>query len=142
METIAITVFTVACGSWLGAILFHSAVVAPSTFKRLPADMAGAFLRVLFPRFFIFGLVCGAVMLAAAVLLMSVQTAEGVAHWLLLGALVMVLLEAVSLAMVPAINRARDEGHTAAFGRLHGLNVLLTLLILVAGIALMGLVNR
>ncbi len=142
METIAITVFLVACGSWLGAILFHSAVVAPATFRQLPADLAGAFLRTLFPRFFIFGLVCGTAMLAAAGVLLWAPTDVANPHWLLLGALFMVGLEAVSLAMVPAINRARDEGRTAAFGRLHGINVLLTLVILVVGIALLVLLSR
>ncbi len=142
METIAITVFLVACGSWLGAILFHSAVVAPATFRQLPADLAGAFLRTLFPRFFVFGLICGSAMVAASGVLLLWQTSIESPHWPFLGALFMVGLEAISLAMVPAINRARDEGRTAAFGRLHGVNVLLTLVILAVGVALLVLFSR
>ncbi len=134
METITLTLFILACGSWTGAILFHSAVVAPLTFKHLPADLAGVFLRALFPRFFIFGLVCGAIMLAATVAMTISGDSVG---RLLTGTLVMLLLEAISLAMVPAINRARDEGRKQAFGRLHGASVLLTLAILAIGIALL-----
>ncbi|MEM1174219.1 MAG: DUF4149 domain-containing protein [Pseudomonadota bacterium] len=137
METIAITLFIIACGSWMGAILFHSAVVAPTTFTRLPAEHAGTFLRGLFPRFFVFGLICGGVMLAAVVALAALQQGR---DWLLTGTLIMVVLEAVSLAMVPAINRARDEERKQAFGRLHGINVLLTLAILAIGLTLLWVV--
>ena len=137
METIALSLFIIACGSWIGAILFHSAIVAPMTFGRLPADLAGAFLRGLFPRFFVFGLVCGAVMLAAAAAMILLDAG---AAWLFAGALVMLVLGGASLAMVPAINRAKDEDRKAAFGRLHGVNVLLTLTILVIGMALLVVV--
>ncbi|MEM6511521.1 MAG: DUF4149 domain-containing protein [Pseudomonadota bacterium] len=137
METIVLPLFNIACGSWIGAILFHSAVVAPMTFTRLPADLAGRFLRGLFPRFFIFGLVCGGVMLVAVVALVVGQREVS---WLLSGTALMVVLEAISLAMVPAINRARDEDRQQDFGRLHGINVLLTLVILATGIALLAIV--
>ncbi len=54
----------------------------------------------------------------------------------------MVILEAVSLAMVPRINAARDAGETgqAAFSRLHRISVLLTLAILVLGIGVLGFI--
>lgn len=107
------------------------------TFTRLPADLAGRFLRGLFPRFFIFGLVCGGVMLVAVVALVVGQREVS---WLLSGTALMVVLEAISLAMVPAINRARDEDRQQDFGRLHGINVLLTLVILATGIALLAIV--
>ena len=37
----------------LGAMLFFSAAVAPTVFKVLPEDHAGAFLRAVFPRYFL-----------------------------------------------------------------------------------------
>ena len=41
----------------IGFMVFFSAVVAQSVFKTLSQKAAGAFLRVLFPRMFIFGLI-------------------------------------------------------------------------------------
>lgn len=130
------TVFLLAAGTWVGAIVFHSAVVAPVTFRSLPADLAGRFLRTLFPKFFVFGLLCGGVMLAAALL-------GGVGNAVVILTAAMLILQAVALAMVPAINRARDAGEAgrAAFGRLHGINVLLTVAVMLLGIATIWLLS-
>jgi hypothetical protein len=139
MKTIIDAILVAACGSWIGAILFHSAVVAPATFTRLSPDDAGRFLRTLFPKFFVFGLICGALMLLALVL-QTLTDASPSASVVALAA-AMVLMQGISLGMVPAINRARDEGESGRrrFGRLHGINVLLTLIVLFAGLLVLYL---
>ncbi len=54
------------CWFTLGAMIVFGAVVAPTVFKVLSPDSAGAFLRTLFPRLYLF---CGITTLGAGVLL-------------------------------------------------------------------------
>ncbi len=142
METFAATLMTIAAGTWTGAIVFQSAVVAPAVFVDLDEAAARSFLRTLFPRFFRLGLVCGALMLAA---LLGLGVAAGwTATTIVLAAMtsVMIVLEAISLALVPHINAARDAGQAgeARFTRLHRTSVLLTVVILLLGIAFLAIV--
>ena len=142
METLAASVLTISAGIWIGAIVFQSAVVAPSVFVDLDETAARSFLRTLFPRFFRLGLVCGALMLAA--LLGFGVFAGWTATVFVLSGLtgVMIFLEAISLAMVPQINTARDAGPAgeATFARLHRTSVFLTVAILLLGIAVLTIV--
>jgi hypothetical protein len=137
METITIAVFTLAASAWLGAIVFQSAVVAPTVFVDLDEASARAFLRRLFPRFFRLGLVCGALMIAS--LLASVAAVGWSTTVAGLAAITaaMITLNATSLAMVPHINAARDAGETGetTFRRLHRSSVLLTIIVMLLGIA-------
>ena len=130
----------VAAGTWIGAIVFQSAVVAPTVFVDLDESAARVFLRRLFPRFFKLGLVCGALMLVGLVLVgFDAPKALPIAAL----TIAMLVLEAASLKMVPAINAARDAGAAgkARFDRLHRLSVLFTVVILFLGIAVLALVS-
>ena len=142
MEILAIIVLTISAGVWIGAIVFHSAVVAPTVFVDLDEAAARSFLRTLFPRFFRFGLACGALMLAALVGLSRVVDWTATLVFLMAGTGVMMILETISLAMVPHINAARDAGQAghAKFARLHRTSVLLTVVILLLGIAILAVV--
>jgi hypothetical protein len=55
----------------------------------------------------------------------------------------MLILEAASLWMVPAINAARDAGAAgkARFDRLHRVSVLFTVVILILGIGVVALIS-
>lgn len=134
METLGIFAAIGAAGIWAGSIVFHSAVVAPATFKVLSADDAGLFLRRLFPAFFRFGLVCGALMIVG--LLLALGPRAALTSLTMALAIAMCVLQVICLAMVPAINAARDQGEAGRqrFGRLHGINVMLTLGVLVMGV--------
>ncbi len=142
METFAAAVLTISAGVWIGAIVFQSAVVAPAVFVDLDEAAARSFLRTLFPRFFRLGLVCGALMLAA--LLGFGVFAGWTATTIALASVtsVMIILEAISLVLVPHINAARDAGQAgeAKFARLHRTSVVLTLVILLLGIAFLAIV--
>jgi hypothetical protein len=140
IEIAGSTLLTVAAGVWIGAIVFQSAIVAPTVFVDLDESAARGFLRRLFPRFFKLGLVCGGLMLAGLALA-GFDMPQGRAIAAL--TVVMLVLEAASLWMVSAINAARDAGAAgkARFDRLHRLSVLFTVLILVLGIAVIGLVS-
>lgn len=142
METVATAILTISAGVWTGTIVFQSAVVAPAVFVHLDEVAARSFLRTLFPRFFRLGLVCGALMLTALLGL------GGVAGWtptvivLAIGTIVMIVLQSISLAMVPYINAARDSGPAgqAKFARLHRASVLLTVVVLLLAITILAVV--
>ncbi|MDJ0760614.1 MAG: DUF4149 domain-containing protein [Woeseiaceae bacterium] len=139
MEKLPIFLTLAAAGAWTGAILFHSAVVAPATFKVLDGDNAGIFLRRLFPSFFRFGLVCGGLMLAG--LVANAAISDSIRAQALALTVVMCILQAICLGMVPAINAARDQGERGKqrFGRLHLVNVLLTVAVLGLGLVVIYL---
>ncbi len=91
-------------------MIFFSSVVAPAVFKTLSQKAVGAFLRVLFPRMFIFGLglsLCAS--LAASFVVFGADASPENAK----NALWLSLLSAVGFAVnafvvTPIINRNRD----------------------------------
>jgi hypothetical protein len=86
----------------IGFMVFFSAVVAQSVFKTLSQKAAGAFLRVLFPRMFIFGLLLS--------LMASVSAAyEGVAHIALLSIFISTGFVFNAFVVTPIINKHRDS---------------------------------
>ena len=94
-------------------------MVAPLVFRQLKDGSSGPFLRTLLPRFF---LLLGG--LGLAVCLSSFL--GGFSSGMMLGGLAL-LLALTAYALIPATNRARDDGRTATFRRLHLASVLLTL---------------
>lgn len=134
-----ISVFLLACAIWVGAIVFHSAIVAPSVFATLDEPGARSLLRTLFPRFFRLGLVCGGIMAFVLVLVAGFSEWTPVLVFLAALTALMIVFEGVSLWLVPRINAARDAGDAGAarFASLHRLSVMLTLAILLAGIAVL-----
>jgi len=106
-------------GASLGIIVFQSAVLAPLVFTQLKDGSSGPFLRALFPRFFL--------ILAALGLAMALSGYFGdFARGAVLGCVALVLA-LIAYALIPGTHRARDEGRTAAFKRLHLASVLLML---------------
>ena len=108
-------------GVWLGTIVFHGAVVAPTVFRSLSEADASAFLRALFPRYYRLGIVCGLTLSAALFAGAYLQDWPVVMRWQLGIALAMTALTAYSLRLVPLINAARDAG-AAAEARFHALH--------------------
>lgn len=135
MEAFAAPVLLIPLAIWVGAIVFQSAIVAPAVFAALDAENARLFLRTLFPRFFRLGIVCGSIMIAGVIALGLV------ARWsdklLTIAALsaIMLILQTVSLKLVPHINAARDAGEagSARFHTLHRLSVGFTVVVLLMG---------
>ena len=121
-----------------GFMLFFMAVVPQAAFKTLSAKAVGAFLRVLFPRMFMFGL---ALALAACVVAFMVG-----AGWQFTVSGLMASGFALNLlVLTPKINAYRDrelEGDAAAmriFGLLHLASVGVFLLQLAGSLAVVGL---
>lgn len=143
MEALATAVVTIAMATWVGAIIFQSVVVAPAVFVDLDREAARRFLRTLFPRFYRLGLVCGLITLAgiASIALMS-DFSKSLAA-LTAAAMLMLVLEFISLWMVPRINAARDAGElgVARFEYLHRISVALTIVILILGIIILSAIG-
>lgn len=115
------TLLLTATGMWLGAMAFFAAVVAPTVFGTLEPLEAGKMIRRVFPKYYLFGLMC----LGIAVLA-SLATPNWVS--LALAVLFGITWYARQILM-PQVNTARDamlqnnEEHSPAFDRLHKLSV-------------------
>jgi hypothetical protein len=113
---------------WAGAIVFFSFFTAPALFGVLGKDGAGKVVRVLFPRYYLLGALCGAV-------LVMVQIGRGILwYWggMIKPAIVLFLiLTSASVyarqVLTPAVNSARDGGaaQKPRFYSLHRRSVML-----------------
>lgn len=127
-----------ALAALIGAMLFFAIVVAPTVFRALPAEHAGAFLRRLFPRYYAWGIALSALALLPAALAGPEPIALAVCGLLALGFVY------ARQTLLPRINRARDaelDGDGEAgrrFVRLHRQSVALNALQLLAAIALLA----
>jgi hypothetical protein len=122
----------------LGGMAFFAFVYAPLVFRKLPADVAGGFIREVFPVYY---RVLAALSVLAAALLW--RRWEGVVL-----ACVAALFLFSLLWLMPRINAARDAGRTGAadagrsFARLHRASVLINgaqlIAVLLAFVGLVG----
>ena len=85
----------------IGFMVFFSAVVAQSVFKTLSQKAAGAFLRVLFPRMFIFGLIL-------SLMASSVAAYDGILEMALLSIFISTGFALNAFVVTPIINKQRD----------------------------------
>jgi hypothetical protein len=135
------SVYLIAMAGWVGSILFFSFAVAPVIFRVLGAEAGGRFVRALFPKYYAWGVVCGAIALpafVAAPLAFPEYKGYGV------GVQAMLILAGILIflycgnSLTPAINAARDEGPAGAerFDRLHKRSVRLNAVTLLLGLVL------
>ena len=116
-----------------GGMALYSFGFAAFLFTALPADTAGKALRRAFPHFYLF--IIGTALLAAVCL----WPHDAVAAALM--ALVAATTVPTRQLLMPAINRATDNGQRRQFAWLHGLSVVVTLAhIAAAGYVLVRLV--
>ena len=109
-----------------GVIIFQTAIIAPSTFKVLSSDNAGPFLRLIFPKLFMF-----VSMLSLIGLVLSLISSNALGLIVFFGSLLFML---ICYYIVPITNRVRDEGNDIAFKRLHTVSVVLTMLVLLSNL--------
>lgn len=120
----------------LGAMVFFTIAVAPITHRALPREMAGQFLRALFPVYYLFVFATAA---GAAVALIPLSgTAAGI----------MAALAGIAIwsrqVLTPRINTlgelraAGDADAARRFSRLHRLSVIANILMMAAAIAVLG----
>lgn len=123
-----------------GGMTFFSAVVAPMVFTKLPADRAGAFIREIFPWYY---LTMGITTLLAFLFLLP---AAGHGWAAGLTGLVLVGFVFARQVLMPMINRTRDAqtagdaDASSRFKRLHGLSVIINALQWLAVLAALWMV--
>ena len=110
-------------GLMAGMILFQAALNAPTIFKVFSEEQAGPFLRVIFPKLFL-----NVAILSLVGLLIAMIGDRLSLQFLFFSAL---LLMSIAYLLVPATNKARDEGRDKSFKYLHLMSVILTLLTLI-----------
>lgn len=106
--------------SILGIMLFVSLVMLPITFATLTREMAGNFVRKLFPIYHI-------------VLFMASQVAGLLAftpHLKPIAFLCGLIFALHFVFLTPAVNKASDEGNENRFKTLHRLSVLVNLIVM------------
>ena len=110
-----------------GGMTFFSAVMAPLIFTKLPGETAAAFIRQVFPWYY---LTMGIATLVALLTLVVGKT-EFILSKTLLTALVLAGFVFGRQVLMPKINHARDNelsgetGASARFQRLHRLSVII-----------------
>ena len=112
-------------GITLGAMLFFSACVAPLVFMRLQPEIAGRFIRALFPWYYGFGFIGSS--LSALLCAGTAPTAAALTFATALGFLL------ARQVLMPAVNAARDASMAdpaaaGRFARLHRASVAVNLL--------------
>jgi hypothetical protein len=139
METVINGIGFFATGLLLGTMVFFSGVIAPLIFTKLDADVAGRFIRQVFPWYYLTVIILSS-LAALSLFLFHFWDAIALACVALAGILARQVL-------MPQINRARDAsltGDSAAaprFSRLHRLSVWINALqIITAGVVMARLV--
>ena len=134
MPVIALFLYLLTLGCWLGAIVFFSFVTAPIIFTRLPIAEAGKVVAGIFPRYYALGYAMGIVALAFAVYFAATR---GPRLWwsgaALALAIALVLTFYAGAVVRPRIDSIRtvaeaanpDPTRKAEFDRLHRLSVIL-----------------
>jgi hypothetical protein len=131
---------------WVGAVVFLSAVVAPTVFTALPRETAGQVMSALFPPYYAVGAGAGVLAVGAAVVLWR-RTARPA--WALVAAAVGLMLAATlvggwvvqprAAALRPALRAEPVAAETRVeFDRLHRLAVVLNAAVLLLGLATVG----
>jgi uncharacterized membrane protein len=136
------SVYVVALTAWVGSILFFSFAVAPIIFNVLGDQAGGKLVRVLFPRYYLWGAIAGAIALPSFVgRPLCYQEFRGP----MVGVQAMVILAGILCmlyagnSLTPAINQARDAGPAGQkrFEQLHRRAVRLNAFVLVLGLGLL-----
>jgi hypothetical protein len=121
-----LSAIAIACTALLfGGMAFFAAVVAPVTFTRLPAEMAGRFVRGMFPVYYLWVLGTAA---AGAVALLPLRLADALALAAIAGSTAW-----LRQSLMPRINalsdaaQAGDAAAKAGFDRAHRLSVVVNM---------------
>jgi hypothetical protein len=115
----------------VGGMLFFGAIMAPLVFTKLPADVAGPFIRSVFPRYYTFIIVSAAV--GGFGFLLRGQAVSAIAL-----ILIVLLTSLLWFWLIPHLDALRDAGNTIAFDRGHRLSVWLNGVELITALIVLG----
>lgn len=111
---------------WLGSIVFFSFVVAPTVHAVLERPDAARLLRTMFPRYYLFGIICGALAITSALVVANDLK-------LTVPLVIATVLSAYARqVLAPALDAARSSADDERFADLHVQSVRLNLITLAA----------
>ena len=116
-------------GLIVGAIILQVAIIAPSMFRTLDMDNFGKAIRAIWPKFFAMIAVLGVLSFAVVYLNGELSIYHSVI------AILSVILASICYAIIPATNRATDNGDHKTFKILHRISVSFTIILLVLNVA-------
>ena len=139
--------YRLAIACWVGGACLFTFVLTPTIFKVYQRDMAGGIVGVLFPGYFKWGLVCGAIALAAVFLSSAIK------HKTIVAIIIVVMLAITSLQAfvvepraaalkkeIPSFETtAKEDPLRVRFRKLHGVSAVSNLAVIGGGIALIVL---
>jgi hypothetical protein len=136
------SIYVVALTAWVGSILFFSFGVAPVVSTVLGPEAGGKLVRALFPRYYAWGVIAGAIALPAYVATPLCfpeyrGATVGIQAMVILGCTLVMLYAGNTLT--PALNAAWTAGPAEheRFRRLHRRSVRLNALVLIVGLGLL-----
>lgn len=116
-------------GMIVGIILLQTSIVAPTLFKKLNIEDFGRAIRALWPKFFIMLSILG----GASLVSLYFEHDPTILQYAISGSTTLFAL--ICYAIIPATNRATDEGDQKKFNLLHKVSVYLTVVMLLTNIA-------
>ena len=102
----------------LSFMIFFPVVVATSVFKVLDEKQSSKFLRIFFPKYYLFGLI-----LSAIGLILSIMQNHALALSVFIFLIISFLFS--KKILMPIINKAKDENKEQKFNKLHKFSVLI-----------------
>ena len=121
---------TLVAAAILSFMIFFPLVVATSVFKVLDEKQSSKFLRIFFPKYYLYGLV-----LSTIGLLFSTYYENKLSMLIFL--LIVVGFVFSRQVLMPIINKSKDLGDESKFNKLHKLSVFINLLQIIGSIVLL-----
>ena len=115
-------------GMIVGIIIIQTSIVAPTLFKKLNIEDFGRAIRALWPKFFIMLAILG----GASLVSLYFENDPTIPQYAISGSTTLFAL--ICYAIIPATNRATDEGDQKKFNLLHKISVYLTVIMLFTNI--------
>ena len=116
-------------GLIVGAIILKVAIIAPTMFKTLDSSNFGKAIRPLWPKFF------AMVVVLSIFSLITVYLHSDLSVYHMIIAVSSIVLAAICYVIIPATNRATDNGDHKTFKILHSISVSFTVILLILNIA-------
>ena len=116
-------------GLIVGAIILKVAIIAPTMFKTLDSSNFGKAITPLWPKFF------AMVVVLSIFSLITVYLHSDLSVYHMIIAVSSIVLAAICYVIIPATNRATDNGDHKTFKILHRISVSFTVILLILNIA-------
>jgi len=117
-------------GAILSFMIFFPAVVATSVFKVLDEKASSKFLRIFFPKYYLFGFI-----LSCLGLLTSILKQDKISLFFFIFISLSFIFS--KQLLMPMINKAKDESKEIKFNKLHKLSVFINLLQIISCVVLL-----